>query len=197
MGQGSDDLNPIDFPRDWDNVWAEGQPSPGYCELAGFKRPFGWEVKKGKGAKGSTVTLNEYPPAEGTLTLYFWEAVHFERWREFREIWNYDPTKKPVNAVDIWHPALADIDVTKVVCKDISALERVGGGYYKVVLSLIEYNPPPKKPANATPKGSGFTTGDTKATKGSGDPIADAQQEEIRKLRLEAFEPNPNEGKQT
>lgn len=155
MGAGSDAVDPITNAPAWDVVKVAGKLSPGICRLSGFDRGFGWQVKKGKGAKGSTVTLNEYPPAEGTITFYFWEQDHFEAWREFRDIWNYDPTKKPINAVEIYHPALADLDIKNVVCKKITAVEPTSdppNGYYKATVDLIEYNPPPKKPAVATPK---------------------------------------------
>jgi hypothetical protein len=74
-------------------------------------------IKKEKGAKGSTVTLNEYPPVEGSITFKLWTPEHFTEWAEFRANFKYDPTKKPIGAVDIYHPSLAEIGVTSVVCK--------------------------------------------------------------------------------
>lgn len=180
MGAGSDALDPIFNPRAWDVIKVQGVASPGICKLSGFKRGFGWTVKKGKGAKGSTVTLDEYPPAEGTVTISIWEPEHFESWREFRDTWNYDPTKKPISAVDIFHPALADLDITRVVCKSIGALEHQGKGLYQATIELIEYNPPPKKKADATPSGSSGAS--NKAPGGTDDPVADAQQAEIARL---------------
>ncbi len=150
----SDVLDPITSAESWDSVLVAGIISPGVCKVTGFKRAFGWEIKKGKGAKGSTVTLNEYPPAEGSITFTLWTQEHFEQWREFRDIWNYDPTKKPVNAVDIYYPSLADVGIDRVVCKSVSAIEAKGKGLYEATVELIEYNPPPKKPAVATPKSS-------------------------------------------
>jgi hypothetical protein len=138
----------------WHVVQIQDIVSPGYCTLSGFKRSFGWEIKKGKGAKGSTVTLNEYPPSEGTITFKLWTPEHLLQWREFRDIWNYDPTKKPIKAVDIFHPVLADLGISQVVCKTIGMLDYKGKGLYEVTIELIEYNPPPKKPAVSTPASS-------------------------------------------
>lgn len=185
MGIGSDVLDPVTTPEAHDYIQVNGILNPGIAKLSGFKRDFGWEVKKGKGAKGSTVTLNEYPPAEGTVTLVFWLQDHFEQWREFRDIWDYDPTKKPIKAVDIYHPTLADLGINRVVCKSIGAVEPDSTpGLWKVVLTLIEYNPPPKKPAVSTPKGE-----DQNKKKNGGDEDLDPQQREIKKLLEEAKKP--------
>lgn len=181
-GSGSDLLDPITNPNDWDVVIVNGMASPGVAKISGFKRSFGWDVKKGKGAKGSTVTLNEYPPAEGTIELTLWEPEHFEEWREFRDIWNYDPTKKPISAVDIFHPVLADISVDRVVCKEIGQIEAQGQGLFKVTISLIEYNPPPKKAATSTPTSSQSNANSKKAPGNTGDPVAD---ELLRQIGVE------------
>ncbi len=165
-------------------MYVTGRRSPGVCKVSGAKRGFGWDVKAGKGSKGSTVTLNTYPPAEFTVTFQFWLQDHFEEWREFRDIWNYDPTKKPVSAVTVFYPSLSDLDITRVVCKSISAIEAVGKGLYQAVVELIEYNPPPKKAADASPNGS--KSASAKAPGKTDDPIADEQQREIARLLSKA-----------
>lgn len=184
----SDDLDPIGNPQGWDVVTIGGVDSPGLCKLSGFKRDFGWQIKKGKGSKGSTVTLNEYPPVEGTLTFRLWTRSHFEEWALFRDNFKYDPTKKPISAIDIYHPALADIGVSSVVCKSISALEHQGEGLYQLTVELIEYNPPPKASAVGQPSGAASTS----TNKGPGtppDPIAEAQKKEIADLLKQAGTP--------
>jgi hypothetical protein len=147
-------LDPLSSPQDWDTVSIGGVPSPGICKLSGFKREFGWQQKRGKGARGSTVTLNEYPAAEGKITFQLWTSDHFQQWADFRALFKYDPIKKTVSAVDIYHPSLADIDVTSVVCKDIGAIEHQGEGLFTIEVNLIEYNPPPKASAVSTPDNS-------------------------------------------
>ena len=184
----SDTINPFRNSEQWDKLEVAGVVSPGICEVTGFKRVHSWEVKKGKGVKGSTTTLNEFPPCEGTVTFLLWTEDHFSEWGTFRELFKYDPTKKTVNAVDIYYPSLADIECFKVVCKEIGAIERASKGLYKVSVSLLEYNPPPKKPAVATPGGS------QDKAKGSGasktEPTAlDARQQEIDRLLKQAREP--------
>jgi hypothetical protein len=184
----SDDLDPINNPEGWDTVTIGGVESPGLIKLSGFKRVWGWQIKQGKGSKGSTATLNEYPPVEGTLTFRLWTREHFEKWALFRPNFKYDPTKKQISAVDIYHPALADIDCSSVVCKSISAVEHLGDQLYQIVVELIEYNPPPKAAAVATPSGAA-PTGSNKTPGTQPDPIAAAQQAQITQLLKEAGTP--------
>lgn len=189
----SEAINPFANAELWDVVQIGETTSPGICTVSGFKRTHGWEVKKGKGVKGSTITLNEFPPAEGTIKFLLWTPEHFVAWGAFRPLFKYDPTKKTVNAVDIFHPALDDIEVRRVVCKDIGQVEKEGPGLYSITVSLLEYNPPPKKNATSTPKASSNTSNSS----GSGDPVLDAKLAEIDRLREEAKDPKPSQGLET
>ncbi len=181
-------LNPIANAESWHTVTIANEISPGACELSGFKRTYGWDIKKGKGTLGATLTFNESPPVEGTIKFMLWEDFHFVQWDDFRKHFKYDPTKKGASAVDIYHPSLADIDCKSVVCKSIGAIEHEGKGLYSISVELIEYHPPPKKSAVSTPDGSKSNT--TAKTSGvTPDPIADAQQAEIKRLLAEAKKP--------
>lgn len=182
-------LDPFSNPQDWDVVSIGGVTSPGLAKLSGFKRQFGWQQKKGKGARGSTVTLNEYPAAEGKVTFSLWTPEHFQQWASYRALFKYDPLKKKVSAVDIYHPSLADIDITSVVCQNIGAIEHQGLGLFTIDIDLIEYNPPPKAAAVSTPDNSKTSTPTGKPNGTTPDPIADAQQKEIAKLLDEASKP--------
>jgi hypothetical protein len=173
-------INPIENASAEDAVMFAGERSPGICKLSGFARKFTWDVKAGKGVKGSTTTLTSYPPAEGTITFYLWEPEHFDEWESFQKKFDYDTTKKSVNALDVYHPTLSSIGVKSLVCKSIGARVPEGKGLFSVALEFLEYNPPPKKDASKSPDGSKGT-----ADCGPGaipDPIGDAQQKEIAGL---------------
>ena len=181
-------LNPIQNAEDWDKVQIGLYESPGVCVVSGAERKYGWDVKKGKGTQGATLTFNESPPVEFSIKFMLWEIDHFVQWSTFRTLFKYDPTKKATTAIDIYHPSLADIDVKSVVCKKIGAIEHEGKQLYSVTVDLIEYHPPPKKSAVSTPD----TSKPNANTPGIGtqpDPIADAQQAEIAKLLAEAKKP--------
>ncbi len=183
-------INPFDNPSDYDVVKIGGIECPGICQLSGFKRLTEWDVKKGKGTKGGTATLTQLPPAKGSIKFMLWTPFHFEAWDAiFRAQFKYDPTKKTVNAVDIYHPTLAAIDLHSVVTESISAVEHEGKGLYSITVELLEYLPPPKKSATGTPSGSKSNDGGAGKSGKSDDPIADAQQAEIAKLLKEANSP--------
>lgn len=184
----SEAVNPIENPQAWDIVYIGQVPCPGYCKVGEFPRSYEWDVKKGKGTQGATTTFVGKPPTKGSITFYLWTAQHFKEWAVFRPLLKYDPTKKSVQAVDIYHPSLADIDVNSVVTEEIGNIIHEGEQMYSIKVDFLEYFPAPKKSAVGTPSGSTSTQkGTTPGT--PPDPIADAQQKEIAALLKKASEP--------
>lgn len=185
-------LNPLDNPQDYDFVEIDGEENPGIIApsgITGFKRETEWEVKKGKGTKGGTATLTQLPPAKGAIKFLLWEPEHFEAWDStFRKRFKYDPTKKTANAVDIFHPTLAKQDIHSVVTENIGPETPEGQGLWSITVELLEYLPAPKKTVTTSPDGSS-NKNKSSATGTSDDPIADAQQAEIKKLLGEAQQP--------
>lgn len=162
-GAGLND--PINFPQNWDTVICGGLTSPGVCEISGFKRTHEWDTKKGKGTKGGTSTFVQKPPVKGQVTFKAWTPQHFTDWEVFYQVFVFDPTKKTVTGIDIYHPALADIEVFAVLTVDIGMWEHKGSGLYERVVQLLEYFPTPPKPALGTPgKATGYTNPNSKKT---------------------------------
>lgn len=187
----TDALSPLLYPDAWNKVEIAGRECPGICVVSGFVRNFGWDIKKGKGTKGATLTLNEFPPAEGKIVFSLWTQNHFDEWVEFRKLFLYDPPKTKGGPVDIYHPSLADIEITSVVCKSLSPVQHKGKGLYEITGDFIEYLPPPPVAKVSTADGSKSNTG----FKAGGDPgdkdkkVADEQQAQIKKLLEEAKKP--------
>lgn len=181
-------VNPIENPQAWDVIYLGQTPSPGMCKLGGgFDRTYEWDTKKGKGTIGATSTFVQGPPVEGTITFYLWKVAHFTEWGIFRNLLKYDPLKKTAQAVDIYHPALADLTIHSVVTKKIGKIVHEGKQLYSITVDFLEYFPAPKKSATGTPTGS-----KNNAKKPAGtpsDPVADAQQAEIKRLLAEAGKP--------
>ncbi len=179
--------NPIEHARDYDAIELAGQEFGGLVIVKGFKRPFGWDIKKGKGVKGGTLTLGEFPPAKGTITFVLWLPEHWRTLADITEAFNYDPSKKKSSPIDVYHPDLARLEINSIVCENIGGQENMGKGKYQIAYDVIEYLPPPPKDASATPNGS--KTNNPKKTPGkTDDPIADAQQKRIAQLLKEAKE---------
>ena len=179
--------NPLRNPADFDVLIVAGVPNPGIVKITGFDRTFGWDVKKGKGTKGATITLTEFPPAEGSAEFYLWTDDHFDQWTSFRDLFRYDVSKRLAPAVDVYHPWLADLNINSVVCKKISPVTDSGKKLFVVKVDLLEYWPPPKAAATSTPSGSKTGSGGKNGPPGKVvDPVEAAKQAEIARLLAEA-----------
>jgi hypothetical protein len=93
-----------------------------------------------------------------------------------------------VQAVDIYHPSLADIEINSVVTESIGNIVHEGEQFYTIAVQFIEYFPPPKSSAVSTPTGS-VANSSTNPTGAPPDPIGDAQQKEIAALLAKASAP--------
>jgi hypothetical protein len=181
-------LNPYSNPGAWDVVLVGQVTSPGICEVSEVKRAHEFDVKKGKGSYGATVTFVGRPPAKGSIKFKLWKPEHFTQWDSFRPLLKYDPTKKSVQAVDIYHPSYADVDLHSVVIESIGNIVRESLGLYSITVEILEYFPAPKKSAVSTPTQSQSTQAGT--TVGTPPPAAqDAQEAEIAALMKQASAP--------
>ncbi len=177
----------FDDPQGYDTVTIGGVVCPGIVKgVDAFKTKREFDVKKGKGVFGATITFVGRPPSTGTLTFYFWRKDQETAWITFRDQFKFDPTKKTIQAIDIFHPWLAEIDMTSFVCEGIGAVKDEGKKLYSITVDLLEYFPPPNKNATGTPTGSTSGASKNNPSGTSDDPIADAQQKEIARLLKEA-----------
>lgn len=181
--------NPISDPQSWDVCNVAGKINPGYCEVGEFKRENEWDVKKGKGAVGGAITFVQKPPAKGSIKFFLWEDKHFNEWIAFRKLFKYDPTKKAIQAIDLYHPSLAEIDITSVVTQSIGNVVHEGKGMYSITVEFLEYFPVKAGSGVSSPSGSASNAKGSKSTGTPADPIADAQQKEIAALMAKAAEP--------
>jgi hypothetical protein len=147
-------VDPITYPQAWDVVEISGIPTPGIAQVPEWKRQHDFDVKKGKGTLGATVTFVQKPPAEGSIKFLLWTPSHFAQWDAFLPYLKYDPTKKTVSAVDIWHPSLDAIDVHSVVTTKIGNPIHDGDGMWSISIDFLEYFPPSNKSAVSTPQGA-------------------------------------------
>ena len=187
----SGQVDPISFPQAWDQVRIANQLCPGVCEVKEFKRRHEWDKKKGKGAYGETITFIQRPAATGSIKFLLWTAQHFTDWDSFRKLLKFDPTKKTVQAVDIYHPSLADIDIKSVVTESIGNIQHEGEQLYSITVDFLEYFPPPPKSAVSTPTNSKAGSSQGIATpSGNQPPDADAAlQAQIAQLMSKAAQP--------
>lgn len=153
--------DPILHPLAWDKVRVSGVLSPGLANVGEFKPRGPWDEKKGKGAQGATLTYTGRFLRRGSIEFLLLTGpdgrggfyTDLADWLQFSQLFNYDPTKKTADAVQIYHPALAMIRLKAVVADFVPSPTRVrpGDNLWRVEVPLIEYSPPPKAPAVSTP----------------------------------------------
>lgn len=136
-----------------------GVPSPGVVTLSGHKRNIDWDVKAGGAQDGASTTRKGKTPSEFTATFYLVKDLTIELDEFLMWELGFVPVLKATfdgtlpQAVDIYHPDLALLDIKSVVVKSIGGLEYDGKGGARVSVTFLEYVPPKKKQA-AKPKGS-------------------------------------------
>ncbi len=186
-------LNPINDPESWNKVTIAGKDAPGLAEVGEATRGWAWDVKVGKGVYGSTTTFTGRQPAKFSIKFVLWRNDHFVAWAEFVPLLKYDPSKisynfdtnytSGVTAVDIYHPSLADLDISSVVVEEIGAVVHEGKGKYSRTIKFLEWFPPPKFSAVATPAGSTPVDGLPP------DPVQQAKEAQIAALSAELQQP--------
>lgn len=190
-------INPYQNPEAYDQVTIGGVTWR-LCKLSGFRREHEFDVKKGKGTIGATMTFVARPPVKGTIRFYFFRAGELtghsvNDW----EVWDqqmlpallYDPTKKKVQPVDIYNPKLARVKVGSVVTENVGIEDDEGDKKWFVDVDFSEFFPAPAKSAVSTPDGSKSGKGGTAGGSNPNETTADdAQQKEIADLLKKAQE---------
>lgn len=133
------------FPA-WDVVRLAGQVLPGLCGIRGG-RAQRIDIKKSKGQNFGTLTSQGYDPAEITITERIWTP------QQLSALWVMMPILEPlfaasgiVQAVDVYHPALALRSITSVIIKKIGVLKPSSiKEVWEQDIELIEYRPTKKK----------------------------------------------------
>jgi len=138
-------MNPLDHPEQYDTIVLADQRSPGLCKLGGPMLDHGWQKQKPKGSSGAETIHNGDDLVEFTVELYLWrdERVdHFAGWEAWRPLLRRPIAKGSPKALDVYHPQLAELGVTSVVCSKEGSLEPDGKGGARVRLTFLQYAPP-------------------------------------------------------
>jgi hypothetical protein len=193
--------SPLQYPQEWDVINIGGVDSPGVCVVGKTKRHNVFDVKRGKGVKGATITYEGDEPASFDVTFTLWrdpkvtsptDPDDFANWEAFVPLLRYDPSKKTMQAVDIYHPSLVPIDINRVLCEDIGNIVHVGDLKYEVEVRFLEYRPPPPVDVTTTPAGSKATVKKPDADPAAEpeDPAIQKAQNDIAGLSVTAWDPN-------
>ncbi len=154
MSAPSPTVDPIQNSAQWHKFFLLGVASPGSIPkggVKGFKRKTGWDVKKGKGTAGATLTRSDIPPVKGTFTLQLTTPQDFTDWDAFvATVLSIDAATQGATGLAIYYPGLASIGLTTVVVEEYGPPVHQGKGMYHVEIELLEWAPPPATSAVST-----------------------------------------------
>jgi len=147
--------NPVDNPDLYDVIVLGGKRSPGVVTLSGHDSKVSWDIKKGPGLAGASMTRKAEDPAEFTATFYIvkddtLDVDEFAEWDAFQDHINSTVSGKTPKAYDVYHPDLARQNIKQVVKASIGGMTHDGKGGATVVVKFTEYKRP--KPAAGSPR---------------------------------------------
>lgn len=144
----------------WDYMTIGGDKTPGVIEVTGSV-VLAHTKSKPSGSHGARVTITGKDPQEIDATLYLWRPKQWDAWQALRKkVCGSD--RLTAKAYDVYHPALADLEVKSAIVLVRSAPVRGRvAGERSIRLRLIEFFPPPATkqrargaPATVTPGAS-------------------------------------------
>ena len=148
-------ISPLLDSASWDVIQVGGVTCPGMIVWEEVpERGYEWDKKKGKGTKGETKTFVQMPASSGKVKFLAWTSDHFAAWDSFLPLFKYDPTKKTVQAIEIYHPCCADIELHSVVTEKMGGWKHEGKGLFSRTWLFGEYFPAGATSATSTPSGS-------------------------------------------
>jgi hypothetical protein len=148
-------VDPITRAQEWHRFVLKGLDSPGTIPkggVKGFKRETGWDIKKGKGTAGATLTVKEVPPVTGSFTLQLFTEQDFKDWDRFAsEVLLLDASLQQSSGLSVYYPSFGGIALTTVVVHWFTPPMHQGKGLYHAEVALIEWSQPPPVNITSTP----------------------------------------------
>src|SRR5262245_14480099 len=99
-------INPLDHEEVYDSIVLAGVRSPGRVTLSGHDRKIGWDIKKGPGTSGASMTRTSEDPVEFTASFYLSTREDFDAWPAFDGLIRSTTSGTKPKALDVYHPDL-------------------------------------------------------------------------------------------
>lgn len=145
-------MNPIEFDDLYNVIKLAGVASPGKVTLSGHDKKVGWDIKKGPGTSGASMTRTSEDPVEVTCTFYLATFEDIQAWPSFDGLIRSSTSGATPKALEIYHPDLVSQGITSVVLSSFGGVVHDGKGGQTIVVKLLEYKPPKAKGGSPTPK---------------------------------------------
>ncbi|WP_437647871.1 hypothetical protein [Sorangium sp. So ce362] len=115
-------INPLLDSDPWRTIVLVGRRNPGLAEVVGAGSPRDWDIRKGYGLSGAFVVYTGDNLAKFTVRIRLFEDAHFDEWDSWAQLLAKPPRGVRPKALDIYHPALEDLQIRSVVVEDRSQL---------------------------------------------------------------------------
>lgn len=124
----------------WDVVNIAGERFRGVAEVSATLK-LRTEKKKSPGRGGSTTTIHGWDSADVTIELTLWTEQHLQSWEKIKGVIHPSASKGAPKPVDVYHPCLEDLEISKVIILEISALKKdTTHGVKKVTLKCGQFD---------------------------------------------------------
>lgn len=152
-------MNPIDNADAYDYLIVRRLRSPGRWKwTTPPKRDNGWEKKEGKGADGGELICNGKRLVECAGELLLWRDERrdcYAEWEAWKSVLEGSTKDGPdQQALDVYHPMLAELKLSAFVLKFDPVLIPEDGGLSRVPLEFIQWAPKKKRTGTGKPKGA-------------------------------------------
>lgn len=145
-------INPLDHEDIYNAIVLAGRRSPGVVTLSGHDRKIGWDIKKGNGQSGASMTRTSEDPIEFTCAFRLADREDFDAWPAFDGLIRSTVSGPTPKALDVYHPDLVMNGITSVVLSSFGGVLHDGKGGQTITVKLLEYRPPKSK--GGSPNGS-------------------------------------------
>lgn len=145
-------INPVDFSDVYDCIVLSGKRSPGVVTLSGHDREIGWDIKKGAGQAGASMTRTSEDPVKFACAFFLATSEDFDAWPEFDGLIRSTVSGPKPKALDIYHPDLVINGITNVVLSKFGGTVHDGKGGQTITVYFLEYRPPKAKGGSPLPK---------------------------------------------
>ena len=133
-------FNPVSEPVDY--ILLANRRSPGIAIISNVSSPRRWDERRGYALSGARVVFRGIGLARPIVTLRLYTDDDFAAWHDWRSLVQRPPVGERARALDIWHPILEDLGITRVVVEDVLQPKQTADGEWSIDIKFIEFRRP-------------------------------------------------------
>ena len=133
--------SPWEQPNIWDALYISGVPWVGKVRIRGAKRSYKWDVKDVPGIEGFNQTYRGQPHTKFYIDFYIWTDSMYRYFVNiYQQLFQYIGVAGIVLPVKVYHPSLANLKISALVCDEIGNIDEVGeSGLFMCPVQVHEF----------------------------------------------------------